>query len=172
MKRKIIITLIIVLSIILILFTPIPVVNSDIYGEGSATSYNALTYQVVKWDMFPNSLKPYKETETIIFPNNFQSTEKLWEDRYNDLMDDGYGAVLSYAVVTEKYDTGVLVDEVSDNEKTAYHTIDVAKIQFEENGISFDDIEVGTKLKITYDGFIEYIYPGYFGRIYKIELYE
>ncbi len=170
--KKTIIVIATIIGLLLIFTFPIPIVHSDIYGEGSVVSFNSLTYQIVKWDMYPNSLKPYQHTDFYFAPNNFNSVEKLWEKRQNDLRNDGYGAILSYAIVTEKNATGVLVDEISEDKLTTYNTIYIGKTQFEKYNISFDDIEVDTKLKITYDGMVLDIYPGDLNRIYKIELYE
>ncbi len=172
MKKTIIIITVIIISLLFILTIPIPIIHDDIYGEGSAVSFNSLTYQIIKWDMYPNSLKPYKETEVYILPNNFQSTEKLWEERYNDLMDDGYGAILSYAVVTEKNETDIIVKEDSSDDNLSFSAVFISKKEIEKNNISFNDLEVGDKLKIANDGWLLESYPSYFGRIHKIELYE
>lgn len=171
MKKTFSIIIVVIVSILLILTIPLPIFHNDVCGEGKAVSFNSLTYQIIKWDMYPDSLKPYRHTDYYFIPNIFYSVEQLWENHQNDLRNDGYGAILSYAVVTEKNENHVLVANIEYDKICAYHGCLIDKTDFQQNNLPFENIEVGTKLKITYDGYILESYPSQFGRVYKIELY-
>lgn len=89
MKKKIIIPIIIVISLLVVLFIPIPLGS---YNDGGTFAYSALTYKIVKWNrMVPvynedgvpmERVDLYTNTSVYWFPNNYKSIDELWEMEY------------------------------------------------------------------------------------------
>ena len=84
MKKKIIIIAIII-TILLILFLPIP---HGTYKDGGTKEYRALTYRIVVWNRFVDQINEdgsvgevtkYSKTSVFWLPDNFKSIDELWE---------------------------------------------------------------------------------------------
>ena len=84
MKKKIIITAIIVIALLLVLFLPIP---QGSYDDGGTRDYAALTYKIVKWNRIsividedgqPSS-NTYQKTSVFWYPDNQKSIDELWQ---------------------------------------------------------------------------------------------
>lgn len=65
-KKSIIMNLILIV-ILLIMFLPIKLQ----YRDGGTVEYRALTYKVIKWNRLNQDTTYYKDTEVLLFPNNF-----------------------------------------------------------------------------------------------------
>jgi hypothetical protein len=84
MKKKIIVTTIIMIAVVLVLFLPIP---QNSYDDGGTRDYNALTYKIVRWNKIMVELddngKPitntYRKTSVFWYPDNQKSIDELWE---------------------------------------------------------------------------------------------
>lgn len=79
MKKKII-TAVIAL-VLLILFLPIPIGPSK---DGGTRRYDALTYEIVKWQRITEDGEIYKKTSVYFFPDNLKSIDELWAMENND----------------------------------------------------------------------------------------
>ncbi len=144
-KKKIIIIIVSAITLLLILFAPIP--QRIKFEEGSALSFNSLTYKIISWNTFEQSYRPYVNTEFIIFPKNFKAVEKLWNSKKTKLLKNGYGATATYTTVNKKADEYIVVSSLNKSEKQNI-TIDRKSFNAVANGITFDEIKYGTKLTI------------------------
>ena len=82
-KKKLIIIIVSVASVLLILFTPIP--KNTKLSNGNAFSLTSLTYKVIFWEMYKDSDKPYNKSEFLLVPNNARfehSKNNIWEEFY------------------------------------------------------------------------------------------
>lgn len=168
-RKKIIIIISSIIALLLILFAPIP--KREKLDDGKALSLTSLTYKVIIWDMYENSEKPYNKTEFLVLPNNFKSAQSLWDERYADLKNDGYGCVSMYVTTTQKDETGITVTETfSVNGDVSNTVCYISKATFEEasSGITYDELNIGRTLIIVYDGEILESYPSVFNKIFKI----
>lgn len=83
MKKRIVISVMIIVALALILFLPIP---KDSYDDGGTREYSALTYKIVVWNrnyIFEEEagqLKSdtYKNTVVYWYPDNQKSIDELW----------------------------------------------------------------------------------------------
>ena len=167
-RKKIIIIISSVVAFFLIAFTPIP--KRIELTDGSALSFNSLTYKIVIWDMFDDSQKPYNETEIFFLSNNFTKTESLWENKENDLRSKGYGTV-SVVFSVEKIENGwIWIKEFTSDENAITDCVITDK-EIEEygNNISVKDITVGSVLDIHFNGLVLESYPCTLSGIYKIK---
>lgn len=84
MKKRIMITLMIIIALALVLFLPIP---GESYDDGGTREYHALTYKVVVWNkMFvvedengEQRSATYQNTDVYWYPDNQKSIDELWE---------------------------------------------------------------------------------------------
>ncbi len=85
MKKKVIIFAIIAITLVSLLFTPVP---QGSYDDGGTREYAALTYKVVKWNRLASiynengtidRIERYNETSIYWFPDNFKSIDELWK---------------------------------------------------------------------------------------------
>ena len=168
-KKKLIIVIVSVASLLLIIFTPIP--KNTKLSNGNAFSLTSLTYKVIFWDMYKDSDKPYNKTKFLLVPNNFKSTHSLWDKMYTDLKSDGYGAVTMYVTTTKKDKFGITVTEtfsLNGNESNNICYIDKSTFEKVCKDITFGDLSLGRTLIISYDGEILESYPAQFNKIFKI----
>ena len=170
-KKKFLLIVLPIVAIFLILFTPIP--KTEELLEGNATSLNAITYKVIFWDLYDGSEKPYNKTELVLPPNNFKSTHSIFEERENDLKNEGYGAISIIFSVEKIENNRIWIKELT-NDKSAINNvvIDFNDIKKYGKKITTEDIKKDVLLKISYDGFILELYPSIFGRIYSIKLVD
>lgn len=94
MKKKILlISIIAVVLLVLILFTPIP---QGSYDDGGTREYNALTYKIVAWNRISVIIDEngqavpdtYKKTSVYWFPENFKNIDELWEMEIGEEQND------------------------------------------------------------------------------------
>lgn len=85
MKKKSIITVVIVFVLLLVLFVPIP---KGPYDDGGTREYVALTYRIVKWNRIVTvynedgdleGMDTYTKTSVYWFPDNYKSDDELWQ---------------------------------------------------------------------------------------------
>ena len=84
MKKKIIITAVIVIALVLILFLPIP---QGSYDDGGTRDYNAITYKIVRWNKIIVEVdengqtvhNTYRNTSVFWCPDNQKSIDELWQ---------------------------------------------------------------------------------------------
>ncbi len=146
MKKKIIIILIIV-SLLAVLFTPIPI---GVYRDGGTRVYSALTYKIVDWNRITGE-STYSKTHVYFFPNNFKSITSLWET-----VDAEYSFSF-LAKVLEVNDSRILVEVVTENGWSSFKIGD--KVSCGTKQLENVDAKVGNIVKITFNGFIEEMYP-------------
>ena len=88
MKKKIIISAVIIIALVLVLFLPIKQVT---YNDGGTREYASLTYKIVKWNRFVSvyneegdieRIDTYTDTSVYWLPDNFKSIDELWEMEY------------------------------------------------------------------------------------------
>lgn len=81
-KRRTLVFAITLILIILLLLIPIP---TGVARDGGTRTYTALTYKVVVWrhfvptDITLTDYELYENTRIFLFPDNFKSTDELWE---------------------------------------------------------------------------------------------
>lgn len=168
-RKKLIIIIASIFALLLILITPIP--KTEELSDGNTFSLTSLTYKVIFWDMYKNSDKPYNITEFLLAPNNFKSSQTLWNKRCTDLKNDGYGSVTMYVTTTQKDQFGITVTEtLSLNGNELNNVCYIEKSIFENvcSDIAFSELSLGRTLIITYDGEILESYPSQFNKIFKI----
>ncbi len=94
MKKKILlISIIAVVLLVLILFTPIP---QGSYDDGGTREYNALTYKIVAWNRISVIIDEngqavpdtYKKTSVYWFPENFKNIDELWKMEIGEEQND------------------------------------------------------------------------------------
>ena len=84
MKKRIIVSVIIVFALLLILFLPIPMGS---YDDGGTRTYQALTYKIVDWNRITSEIDEngetchliYTKTSVFWYPDNLRSIDELWE---------------------------------------------------------------------------------------------
>ena len=90
MKKRIIITSLIIATILLVLFLPF---KGGTYEDGGTRDYRALTYTVVKWhkliaevneDGSAGQVNAYNKTSVFWFPDNFKRIDELWKIENRD----------------------------------------------------------------------------------------
>lgn len=164
-------TIIVICTIATLLIFIIPIPRKISSDEGSVFTLTSLTYKYAKWDMYENSEKPYSDNEFLIFPKNFVNTQNIWEEKYNDLRLEGYGAVSSVFRVTKIEGKQVWIEEIStDSFQIKDCVIGEHNINKYGKNITFDNIKVGDTLKIQFSGEVLETYPSTLSMIYSIEL--
>ena len=84
MAKKIIVSAIIVITLALVLFLPIP---QGTYDDGGTRDYKALTYKIVVWNKIMVVVDEngqaihgtYQNTSVFWFPDNLKSIDELWK---------------------------------------------------------------------------------------------
>ena len=145
MKKKILITAIVVLILLAVLFVPIP---SGAYKDGGTREYRALTYKVVAWNRLSGN-GIYDETKTYWFPDNFKSIDELWEEESRNLVHR------FQAVVTQISGDYVEVTPLSDQAEAASSD----RISFSIRDFADIGAQEGTLVEISYQGYIRETYP-------------
>ncbi len=158
---------IIILSLCFVLFLFTPILKKEHLTHGKAISFTSLTYKIISWDIFEQSDKPYNKTEFYIFPKNFNSTKKLWNNKENKLLKNGYGATNSYTTVEQKTDEYIVVSSINDSVNKNV-TIDKKSFISVANEISYDEIKCGTKLTITNINLFSKTYQDAVVKIFRI----
>ena len=83
MKKKIIISAVVLVALVLIFFLPIP---QGTYRDGGTRAYSALTYKIVVWnkimagvDENGETVHTYRSTSVFWYPDNQKSIDELWQ---------------------------------------------------------------------------------------------
>ena len=84
MKKKIIISIVVSVALVLIFFLPIP---QGTYLDGGTREYSALTYKIVVWNKFMVEVdengqtvhNTYRNTSVFWYPDNQKSIDELWK---------------------------------------------------------------------------------------------
>ncbi len=162
MKKKIWITLSAVLFVLAILFFPIPKGTAE---DGGTREYVALTYKIVDWNRICGR-EVYEKTRVYFGADRNKSMDELWEmekagiDKSFDVVTEDSlppitGEKVFYATVLEIADHSVLVRpldgeaERNSSDQISFGTSKLEKIE----------AEVGSVVKIHYDGNIMETYP-------------
>lgn len=144
MKRKAVIILI-VLSLLAILFTPIP---TGVYKDGGTRVYSALTYKIVDWNRLTGETI-YNKIRVYFFPYNFKSIDSLWVMEFIENLNSFKATVLDIN------GDSVLVEPLKG--ETERQSSD--KISFSVANLEKLDVKVGSTVVITYNGEIMESYP-------------
>lgn len=160
MKKKLWIPIVIIVFLA-ILFVPIP---TGTCRDGGTSVYSALTYKIINWNRITDDTT-YSKTRVYFFPDNFKSIDELWDsegvnienidDNSNQQNNNENAEQTFIATVLEIYDSSVVVqpvgcsDLLSSREKVSFGTSKLEKI----------DIEVGSVVKITFDGKVMESFP-------------
>jgi len=155
-RKKLTIVIISAITLLLILFAPIP--QRIKLEDGSALSFNSLTYKIISWNTFEQSYRPYNNTEFIIFPKNFNSIKNLWSSKKTKLLKNGYGATATYTTVDIKTDEYIVISSINKSENQNI-TIDKNGFVSVAKGITFEEINYGTKLTIINTNLFSATYP-------------
>lgn len=85
MKKKLIISVALVVAILLVLFVPH---RRDGLNDGGTVIYDALAYRVVSWNvMYGNGNGAYKSTSVYWFPDNMRDVGDLWQLELSDKLE-------------------------------------------------------------------------------------
>ena len=84
MKKRIIISTVVMIALLLVLFLPIPQCT---YDDGGTRDYNALTYKIVVWNKIMAGIdengqtvhNTYRNTSVFWYPDNQKSIDELWQ---------------------------------------------------------------------------------------------
>ncbi len=84
MKKRIIISTVVMIALLLVLFLPIP---QGTYDDGGTRDYNALTYKIVVWNKIMDGIdengqtvhNTYRNTSVFWYPDNQKSIDELWQ---------------------------------------------------------------------------------------------
>lgn len=172
MKKALVIVLTIVF-LLSILIIPLP---SNPYEDGT-TVYTALTYRIVKWKKYTDSYKPYKNTRIYFIPDNFAPIDTLWQQEIDSWDGDWYGDTDFIAVITDTWGNSDVFLIKDEGQPTAFNCAtlsdyDNPKITKQGKSISFSELKVGDRIKITCDGMILESYPSQLGKVYEIEVLD
>ncbi len=149
MKKRIVIILI-VIGLLAVLFTPIP---TGVYKDGGTRVYSALTYKIVDWNRLTGE-STYSKTRVYFFPNNFRTIDDLW-------WEEGAEHRFSFiAKVLEINDSRVLV-EVTECDWPSFKIGDIVSCGTKQ--LENVDVNIGSIVKITFNGFVEETYPPQIG---------
>ena len=115
MKKNVIISAIVIITLALVLFLPIP---QGTCGDGGTRVYSALTYKIVVWNKISkNTYVPvgspssqiFSKTSVFWYPNNKNSIDDLWiMENYGS-----YGPISEYLI--EKNDNLYLILPISES---------------------------------------------------------
>lgn len=143
MKKKL--WLILLITVLVVLALPIP---TGVYKDGGTREYTALTYKIVDWHRITGDTI-YDETQVYFFPYNFKSIDGLWsyeEDKVEHTF---------IATVVEITDSSVTVEPV---ENSAI-LMSADKVSFGISDLEKIGAEVGSVVKVTYQGNVMESYP-------------
>ncbi len=145
MKIKKWIPIIIIISLVAILFTPIP---TGVYKDGGTRVYSALTYKIVDWNRMTGDTT-YDKTRLYVFPYNFKSIDGLWYYE-EDKVEYSFNAT-----ILEINGDSVIVEPLADEQESN----SASRISFGISGLPNIDAKVGDFVKVTYTGGIMESYP-------------
>lgn len=145
MKKKIWISLAVVLTLLIILFLPIP---QAAYDDGGTREYVALTYKIVEWNKVSSS-GVYHNVRIYFGEDKDKSVDELWEMECEEI----YQSFL--ATVLDINGSSVLVQPLEGEPELKSSD----KISFTWMGLGDINAEVGSVVEVTYTGEIMESYP-------------
>lgn len=138
MKKKIFFTVIVAISLLAILFFPIP---TGTLNDGGTRVYSALTYKVVVWNRITDD-DIYENTKVYFGEDRLQDINGLWYKESQNVRQIFRGKIIKidgYWVTVEP-----LEDEIERHSslEISFHTSELPNI----------DVQIGDVVEITYRG--------------------
>ncbi len=152
MKKKIWMPIAAAVVMAAALFVPIPISPMK---DGGTREYRALTYKVIDWNRYfengvDQSVNKYDKTCVYFFPDNFRSSEELWEREAEKAECSFSGTVVELSGNT------VIVEPFGEN--SVSHSAD--KISFGTDKLEDIGADVGSIVEVTFVGGVGETYPG------------
>ena len=138
MKKKIFFTVIVVISLLAILFVPIP---TGTLNDGGTRVYSALTYKIVVWNRTTDD-GIYENTKVYFGEARFQDINGLWDEESQNVRQIFRGKITKidgYWVTVEPLDGEM---ERHSSLEISFHTSELPNI----------DVQIGDVVEITYRG--------------------
>ena len=138
MKKKIFFTVIVVISLLAILFVPIP---TGTLNDGGTRVYSALTYKIVVWNRTTDD-GIYENTKVYFGEARFQDINGLWDEESQNVRQIFRGKITKidgYWVTVEPLDGEI---ERGSSLEISFHTSELPNI----------DVQIGDVVEITYRG--------------------
>lgn len=138
MKKKIFFTVIVVISLLAILFVPIP---TDTLNDGGTRVYSALTYKIVVWNRTTDD-GIYENTKVYFGEDRFQDINGLWDEETQNVRHIFRGKITKidgYWVTVEPLEGEI---ERQSSLEISFHTSELSNI----------DVQIGNVVEITYRG--------------------
>ena len=138
MKKKIFFTVIVVISLLAILFFPIPI---GTLNDGGTRVYSALTYKIVVWNRTTDD-GIYENTKVYFGEARFQDINGLWDEESQNVRQIFRGKITKidgYWVTVEPLDGEM---ERHSSLEISFHTSELPNI----------DVQIGDVVEITYRG--------------------
>ena len=138
MKKKIFFTVIVVISLLAILFVPIP---TGTLNDGGTRVYSALTYKIVVWNRTTDD-GIYENTKVYFGEDRWQDVKHLWYKESQNVRQTFQGKIIKidgYWVTVEPLDGEI---ERGSSLEISFHTSELPNI----------DVQIGDVVEITYRG--------------------
>ena len=138
MKKKIFFTVIVVISLLAILFVPIPTYTLN---DGGTRVYSALTYKIVVWNRTTDD-GIYENTKVYFGEDRFQDINGLWDEETQNVRHIFRGKITKidgYWVTVEPLEGEI---ERQSSLEISFHTSELSNI----------DVQIGNVVEITYRG--------------------
>ena len=138
MKKKIFFTVIVVISLLAILFFPIP---TGTLNDGGTRVYSALTYKIVVWNRTTDD-GIYENTKVYFGEARFQDINGLWDEESQNVRQIFRGKITKidgYWVTVEPLEGEI---ERGSSLEISFHTSELPNI----------DVQIGDVVEITYRG--------------------
>ena len=138
MKKKIFFTVIVVISLLAILFVPIP---TGTLNDGGTRVYSTLTYKIVVWNRTTDD-GIYENTKVYFGEDRFQNVDELWNEEAQSVRQIFRGKITKidgYWVTVEPLEGEI---ERGSSLEISFHTSELPNI----------DVQIGDVVEITYRG--------------------
>ncbi len=159
MKKKIWITIVIVIVLLAVLFTPIP---KGSYDDGGTREYVALTYKIIDWNRIISADERYQKTRIYFGTDRNKTIDELWELEYTEQPSQDTDVSQStdtlyefLAVIVEHNGSTVVVEPLDgEEERNSSDRISFSVGELEDIGPC-----VGDTVRVHYTGGIMETYP-------------
>ena len=138
MKKKIFFAVIVIISLLAVLFIPIP---TGELNDGGTRVYSALTYKIVVWNRTTDD-GIYENTKVYFGEDRFQNVDDLWNEEAQSVRQIFRGKITKidgYWVTVEPLDGEM---ERHSSLEISFHTSELPNI----------DVQIGDVVEITYRG--------------------
>ena len=138
MKKKIFFTVIVAISLLAILFVPIP---TGTLNDGGTRVYSALTYKIVVWNRITDD-DIYENTKVYFGEDRLQDINGLWDKESQNVRQIFRGKIIKidgYWVTVEPLEGEI---ERHSSLEISFHTSELPNI----------DVQIGDVVEITYRG--------------------